>query len=331
MFLLLCATALAGMVTAPPPGATEVGLLLCAGEACNDRMFWLTHDSNLGELPVVSVEALLVDEVASTQDSEAAESWRQALEEARLALIEDRRFEAEAALDRAGAALSMWAGDPPTQELFAWYVLRGFVAERKGEHGRSGEALRQAAAVAWNRSVVLPEGTEAWAEHYARELQAVISQGTGELFVEDGGNSLAFSLNGVLLGKAPLRVQVFPGEHRLSAGNARQAHAWSEAVRVTAGRTSTVRALLANDDDAQWVTYQLALAVDTMSLDEDVARLVERWAERHGIRSLRLLRLDAQLRGPMDEIDREVGAAMPTFTLREARYEPSLRRLSPGG
>lgn len=331
MWLLLGSAALAGMVTTPPPGAREVGLLLCAGEACNDRMFWLTHDSGLGELPVVSVEALLVDEVAATQDSEAAVAFRLALEEARLALVDDRRFEAEAALDRAGRALEQWAGDPPNQELFTWYALRGFVAEAKGEGARASEALRQAVAVAWNRSVSLPEGTEPWAEGYYRELAAVIEGGTGELLIEDGGNGLGFTLDGVYLGAAPLRVRAFPGTHRLSAGNARQAHAWSEAVDVRAGRTSTVRALLANDDDARWVTYQLALAVDSLTLDEDVARLVERWADRHGIRQVRLLRLDARLIEPMDDVDREAGAAMPSFTLREALYDPGLRRLSPGG
>lgn len=318
----------AGVVSAPPRGAPELGLLLCAGDGCNDRLFWLSLDPSLSSLPVVVVETVLVDELAWSQDREAEARWQAALDEARLALVEGRLPPAQAALDRAGEALSRLAGDPPNEELVAWAFLQGALALEQGQASRAEERFAQAAALAWNRSLRLPEGCARWEEPLYAAMAALLRRGPGELLVEDGDNGLSFTLDGVPLGPAPLRVSLLPGEHRLSGGDARQAHAWSQTVRVQAGQRSTVRALLANDDDARHVTYQLAMAVESGQLDPDVAALLERWAARHELRRLRLLRLDADAQAPIDDIAREAGGALPRFRVRQVLYEPSLRRIS---
>lgn len=329
LLFLAAALAHAGMVTVPPPGAAEVGLLLCAGDACNDRMFWVTHDSGLGDLPVIVVDALLADNVAARQDEEAAERFREALESARLALVDGRQVLADSALNEAERALAKWAGTPTNQEQFTLWFLRGAVALEGGMARVARQEMRRAAATAWNRSVALPAGAERWAEPYYAELQALLGEGTGTLVIEEGEGTLTYSLDGVELGPAPIRVHVFPGVHRLTATSSRQAHAWEQEVEVVTGRTVSARARLANDGDAQWATYQLARAVDSLSLDPALAELLDTWAERHGVRTVRLLRLDARMWIEEDEVAREAGGTMPTFEVREVRYDPALRRMTP--
>lgn len=329
--LTLAGLARAGMVTAPPPGAAEVGVLLCAGDGCNDRMFWVTHDSGLGDLPVLSVDSLLADEAAARRDEQAALRLREALEQARLALLEGRPQVADNALNEAGRALEQWAGSPTNQELFTLWYLRGAVSLEEGLDRVARQELRRAAAVAWNRSVALPPGTERWAATYYAELEALLAEGTGQLVITEGEMELQYALDGVPLGPAPIRVHLFPGLHRLTADHGRQGHAWTQEVEIVAGRTATTQARTGSEGDARWATYQLVLAVETMKLDPELARVLDAWAERHGVRSLRLLRLDLDHQVELDEIDREVGGTLPTFQLRAARYEPALRRMTPLG
>ena len=328
MALPFLSPARAGVVTAPPPGATEVGVLLCAGDGCNDRMFWVTHDSGLGDLPVVNVDSLLADEEAASRDEEAGPRYRAALETARLALVEGRRVEADNALHEADRALEVWAGSPSNQELFTRSFLAGAVALEGGLARVAREELRRAAATAWNRSVVLPAGTERWAEAYYAEVEALIATGTGRLAIGEGEMELQYALDGVPLGPAPIDVSVFPGVHRLTADHGRQGHTWTQDVEVVAGRTVSTQARTGSEGDARWATYQLVMAVETLQLDPALANLLDAWAERHGVRSLRLLRLDLDHQVQEDEIDRAVGGALPTFTLKAARYDPALRRMT---
>jgi len=326
---LLGNPARAGQVTVPPPGASEVALLLCAGDGCPDRLFWVTNDPAFGAEPVMVVESLLADVQAGASDEVLSARFAESLERARLAAVESRTPQAQAALDDAEQALQAWHGGPDNAALFAFWYLRGVVMEQIVPGSGAG-AFRRAAATAWNRSVAPPAGLEAWTVPYYAAMRALLDEGTGTLVIDPGGGTPSYTLDGVPVGKAPIKVEVFPDRHRLTAVDGPWVEPWVAEVNVHPGRLTVTRAQFNDEDSESWLVQSLYLAVTTHQLDPAVADLLERWADRHQIQSLHLLRLDVADAPPQDEISLAAGEGLPTFTRTEAWYQPRLHRFTAG-
>lgn len=328
---LAVGAARAALVAVPPPDAREVAVLLCDGGGCADRMFWITHEPAFDAVPVVVVENLLLDEVTTQAQGEVAASvWRTSLDHARTALVGQEWSAASAALNDAEQALAAWRGTASNGELFGYWYMRG-VLSLATKRSDGAVPMAQAAASAWNRSVTPPEGLEAWAPAYFTALAAQLDTGTGTLVIEAAGaGGPELSLDGVTLGAPPVRVLVFPGIHRLTALDHAHGLQWRADVTVQPGRTTTARPRFPGGDDSHWLAESLATSVDTRRLEPAVADLVGGWATRHGVRVVRLLRLDplqaAGTSRAVDALDEQ--ATLLRYTLREVDYQPGTRRFS---
>lgn len=325
--LLQAAPASAAPVMAPPEGADTLTILACAAEGCSDRLFWMQVEPGFEGEPVMVVEALLADDTAMTGAADMAEAFDEHVERARLAVLAGRWAEAEGALDDAEKVLEQWRGAPDNQALFSMWYLRGAATAIEGRSD-GAPSFRKAAAVAWNRSVALPEGTEAWADAYYDAVQQQLDQGTGELVITAGATETTYWLDGVELGPAPIRVQAFTGTHRLDASGATRAQQWRADIAIRAGDTTTARARFPGGDDEYWASAALELAIERAWLEPEMADLLARFADRHGLRALRLLRLDPEGDRELDEIEQAVGGGLPVFVASAIWYDPRLRRFS---
>ncbi len=328
--LILAGPSRAAPVAVPPEGATEIGLLICAEDGCPDRMFWISFEPAFEDLPVVAVEALMAEDTVATGDDVQAQAFDDALERARAAVLAGHWATADGALDDAESILEAWTGSPDNQALFDLWFLRGAAREVTAP-GTGAGAFAQAAAVTWNRSVQLPDGLDAYRQPYYDALARLLSQGVGTLVIEDPGARAEHQLDGVALGDAPLKLQVLPGRHRLTAQGRRYAEDWKVEVDIRPGRTTTTRALFPGEASDRWAADGLSAAFDNRYLDPQLAELLERWAERHALRTIRLLRLDPEARPTApDAIEQEAGTGLPVFELRQLWYDPRLRRFSQG-
>lgn len=326
LVLLLCGPAAAGPVTFPPEGAQEVGLLTCVIEDCPDWIFWIGAEPAFDDLPVLVPDVLLADEVVGEPDEARAQAFAGALEAARQAVLEDSPMRARTSLDDAGRILGAWRGSPDNQALFSLWFLRGVVADVQ-QQSEGAVHFRQAAAVAWNRSVAPPPGMEQWAEGYYAALAGMLEGGTGTMVVDAGRHGVTYALDGVALGEAPIRVQLFPGEHRLTAVDSYTGMQWRREVVIESGRTTTTRARFPGGADDRWAAGGMALAIDLRAIEPELAELLAAWARRHGLKRIRLIRLDpSRPEGELDEIEQEAGETLSTFIVRQVGYAPQLRR-----
>lgn len=317
MFALLAiGLAHAGLFAVPPPGTTDVGLLLCGGAACADRVWWATNEPPLRDEMLLLIDSLLADDTAAYEDGVTGKrAFQEALEKARLALVDKKWSAGERALDDAEALLRDWRGTADTADLFALYYMRG-AAVVGADSGGGADSFRRAAAVAWNRTVEPPAGLEGFADAYYKELAELVHDPLGTIVIDGGSSATDYYLDGVKLGVAPLRVQVFPGNHRLTALDRERSLAWRAGVVVVPRETTTTRASFGGARDPEEVAELLGRAVETRQMDPDVGELLMAWADRRHIKSLHLCRLDQDPSGKV------------SFSLKDVWYEPRLRRFS---
>lgn len=314
MVPLLVATALAGIVPQPPEGARTVTLLLCPDAAtCSDETFWLTHQPDLATAPIVVVDNLLAMNAALQENNTARGiTFRDALAAARRAVAARDWSAASFALDDTERALDAWLGTPTNQELFDVHYLRAVVA--LGRRVDPADSLAASVAVAWNRTVALPDPSAETA--WYTTLRALLADGTGHVHLDAGPPGTDYWLDGVALGAGPLDVEVFPGVHRVNALHGPTQQEWRGAVTVQAGRTSRARARLSLAEDEAWVTAALVRALEERRMDPEVGELLRGWAEHFGLQTVRLVRAF-----PVEDPD-----PLAAFTLHAVSYDPQVRR-----
>lgn len=314
--LLLLAPALAGVVGSPPRGATEVSVLACAGDGCTDRVFWTNNEATLRDVPVVMVDTILAERIAElTQGDAAVRAWNEALERARLAILDRKWSGATAALEEAERLMPQ--ARPDNQGLFSFAFLHGAIEAGRDDDDRG---LAAAAAVAWNRSVVLPAGLDAYAERYYAALTEALTRPPGVLVLDEAPADPNYELDGVRIGAAPIRVDLLPGTHYLRAADDDERMQWNKAVKILSGRATRTRARFAHGDDAAWVADALAAAVDERRMDEELGDILSEWADRHQLRRVRILRLDLR--------DGSEGARFSDYDVQAVWYEPRVRSFS---
>lgn len=323
MLALLLPLAHARMVGEPPEGARTVTILLCTADDCDDRTFWVDHEPTLEHEPVVLVDALLANSVASTAEGERLRAeFNGDLAHAQDAVQRGQWSEADGALDDAARVLDQWKGSPAPVDLFTLWYLRGGVAKSLG-YSSADRDFAQAAAVAWNREITLPPSPEAWQPAYFDALAGLLKQPTGTIVLDVGSATTTYTLDGVPLGPAPVRVAVFPGQHRLSAHDTSLDQDWRAAVTVAAGRTTPARARFASGSDPAWAAALLQRAVDEHVMDRELGDLLYAWTTRTGVATVRLLELNPTPTSPVP-----TGADFPGYAVAEVWFDPTSRRFS---
>lgn len=331
VFPLVIGPARAGFVHQPPPDTREVGILVCVDD-CADRMFWVEHEPALRGLLLVGVQAILEQNTASVaQGQAAAGAFQDALLRARTSFDAREWKTAETALDDARRDLDGWRGTPPHQELFTLWFLRGAVNLAQG-YSSATQDFRRAGTTAWNRSVGLPVDVDPYAAAYYAAVAELIQEPPGTLVLEAGGGSPLYSVDGIPLGAPPLRIELFPGVHRVTALEPALTQEWRREVTVASRRTTTARARFIGGDDPQWASDALSATIDTHAIPPELADLMSDWADRYGVRQVRLMRLDP-IEGagshPSGSTD-GVRDPLAGYTLHDVVYAPKERRFSMG-
>lgn len=319
VWLLLSAwVARAGVVTEPPEGATRVALVLCADEErCDEELYEATQLVALADEPIMRVDTLLAQRAALRAEADTvADRYAAALERARAAAAAGEWTTADYALTDASRVLGEWTGTPPHQALFDHAWLQGLVARGRGLD--AAEAFRDAAAIAWNRTVTFPVADEPAIDAYYAQLADLVAAGTGRLVLEPLAEGATWQLDGVELGPGPLEVEVFPGPHRLTARHTQTGQAWRGEVVVQPRRVSRARARFSLAEDARWVTEALGRALDDRKVDPELAELLRGWAERYGVRTVRLVRIRLPEAAP--------GAPAAPPVLQWTAFDPLRRR-----
>jgi hypothetical protein len=171
--------------------------------------------------------------------------------------------------------------------------------------------FRQAAALAWNRSVELPVEDPA-AKPYYETVARLLADGTGTLRFAAPPDGATWYLDGVLIGTEPAQVNVFPGVHRVTAKHDGMIRTFKKDVQVQAHRLRDVAAVFPPTDDANWVRAQVRDAFTTQHLPKEVMELVSAWCARKNVTTVRLVQMD------------DAGQ------LKLVTYDATLRRVGPG-
>lgn len=308
--LLLATSALAGVVSDVPAGETSIDLLVCpTDEPCAQLGYELEQLPGMRDRPILPFDQLLERDGGEWEDGELLSArFDAAMDRARAAWTAGRVEDAGRALEDAHAALERWSGTADAQRLFDLAYLQGAVAVKRGDDPESD--FRQAAAVAWNRTVTLAVEDPAAKPYYA-VLDRMVSEGTGTVRLAEPPNGGTWFFDGVEVGSSPAELTVFPGVHRITAQAEGMLRTWKKDVQVLAGRRKDVSAAFTPTDDAGWVRAQVREAFETKSLPKEVKELVSTWCARKSVARLRFVRV--------------VEGRMEAMT-----YEPALRRLGPG-
>ncbi len=303
--------ALAGVVSDVPPGETRVDLVVCHDDQpCAQMAYSIELLPGQAGRAILPLDQLLERDGGEWEDGESLGArFDAAMDRARAGWAAGRADDAARALDDAADALARWSGTADPQRLFDLAYLRGAVAIKRGEDPEAD--FRQAAAVAWNRSVTLLVEDPAAKPYYA-VLDRLVGEGTATLRFDEPPDGATWYLDGVELGARALEVQVFPGTHRVTASHAGKIRTWKRDVLVLAGRTRAVSAAFSPADDASWVRARIREAFATHTLPKEVKELLSAWCARKNVAVARLVTLD------------EAGK------LVTATYDAQLRRLGPG-
>ncbi len=315
--LLLFALAAASPALAAGRSAT---LVLCPrDDSCAEELAWLDAQPALDDAPLQLAEGVLELDTGGWEDGEPlGEVFEEALIRAREALAKRHWETADGALLDAERALEHWAGSARTQALVDLWVLRGMVRLHQDRQRSAEASFQRAAAIAWNRSVVLPVDDEWVVQAWYDAQQAVLVQPTGRLRLSGSAPGTRLQLNGIDLGEPPLEVDVFPGQHRLTATTPGQGLEWKRELMVLPGQTTTAVTSFGHSGDPRWVTRQLEEAMAGTPVPSEVLDLLSDWAGRHGLFSVRVV---------MAEPTQGTRASDPVYSLRELVYDPLLRRM----
>lgn len=283
-------------------------------------MFYVEHEPSLRALPIILVDAMLAVDAASVAEGENdARTFAAALASARESVAAGRWEMADSALADASRALQTWRGTPDNQAIFDLWYLQGVTSMERA--GASAEDFRNAAAMAWNRNAQLPIDRERYTKAYYSAVGQLLREPPGTLVVEPGVGAPTYFLDGIELGPAPIRVQLFAGVHRLNATDGRRSLDWRRMITVHPAATTTARARFPGGSDPERIAGELAQAVSTHQISEEVSELLSGWTERTGVRTIRVLRLDESARG-------KGRPDVPVFSVHDVYYSPSLRRFS---
>jgi len=266
----------------------RVTLVLCPDvTACADQMMWISGLKETTGDSILLADTVLELEGGGWKDGiPIADRLRADLDKARTEMAARRTTSADGALEDAREAVDRWNGTVSGQDLFDLYYLRG--ALRLAQDRPATDAFRQAAILAWNRTVTFPLDDEAAATAYYAAQAAVLAEGTGTIHVESMLPSATIALDGVPLGPAPVDVHAFSGRHRLTATQEGTTLRWKRDIFVRPDEIAQAEARFDRSGDANWVYDQLLLSLSFRTLDAAVANLLSDWARQENVKLIRV-------------------------------------------
>lgn len=287
--ILFAAIAAAGIVGGVLPGTPTVGLLLCGPDSpCIEEARWLDeHVAEAKALPVLFfAEALADSGDAFAVEIEGRKSLERAVGAARVAWDAGHVDEAAHQLDEAERALAALTGVVAQQTLFDLYFLRGAVAVMAEDKAAAG-FLARAAAVAWNRTVLLPQDAGPVATAYRDAQHRIMHAKPGKIALTVAPAGAAWTLNGVEVGLGG-ELTVLVGTHRVVAAVPGKALAWVATIAVEPEQIVAVEANFPPQLSADALGDAVRAAAAGAALDATAAVVLRAWREQRGITELRV-------------------------------------------
>lgn len=299
MLTALLSLTLAARAEAP----VQQGLLICPDpQTCEEDAAWLRTlgGGGRGGFAVLDFEQV-VAAGAVPDDLPARDDYQAALARAREALERGRWGAVLDASNEGIAALGRWRGPVKTQELFDLFFLRGVAAVELGRDQSWSWSFQQAAAVADGQALPTPNASTAARQAWLDEQRKLTVGGRGTLELSGGPPGTHFSVNGRTVQVGPsgtATVNLWPGNHRVTATAPGQIRSWTVEVPVLAERTSAVQPDFTTYDEAATVLAALQQAVLTLQAPEPVADLLVAWCVRNQVQELRLMKVEEVVEQP---------------------------------
>lgn len=287
MLLPLIATTWMGLaqaqvVTAVPPGARAVTVLLCErDDGCvNEARALGVHASEQGQ-PVLDFDRVMAQ---GPSQGDALLRFGAAMEPVRAGAA------SLAELERARTRLGELRLSVPEADLFALWMGLALARLADGATQDADAAFAAAASVSQGRVHDLPPMSDAALGAY----MDAVDRSAGEpatIAVNAPATGARVFLDGRPMGDAPVELQVRPGWHRVSVERAGRTTAWVGELTGVAGRRSEVQADVGVDDGV--AAAEAAIAAQTRRGDAppEVVAAMRQWGQDQGLDYVRFVRL----------------------------------------
>lgn len=277
-------------VFAAPP--VQRGLLICPDPTtCATDGAWVETlgDGGRGGFAVLDFEEVIT--VGAVPDGlPQREAYEEALADARQAIEKGRWLAAQDATSAGIAAVAGWRGPVKTQELFELHFLRGVAATEQGRDASGVYSFRQAAAIADDSDLPHPAVSSAVRQAWLDEQRKLAIAGKGSLELSGGPEGTHWTVNGRSVPAGS--VELWPGNHRVTATAPGHVRSWKADVPVLPERTSAIEPDFATYDEAAAVFGALQDAAATLDAPEPVEDLLIAWCIEHEVDELRLMRVE---------------------------------------
>ena len=312
---LLVPAAQAQAVTAVPPGARAVTVMVCdQPDGCAEPFRVLSDHCAAQGIPLLDFDAVI-------EAGPAGGDARAALDEA-LAAAAQRPD-----LARLEAARQALRGTPltlPREEVFSLWIRLG--AARLAEGDAAGADLAFAAAVSssgarvWDLPELSPEALD-------RYLALAGARGpSAHLKVNADHPDATVFIDGQALGAAPQELSLAAGWHRISVERPGRRSAWVGEVQAPAGGRVELQAEIAADDGVAALESAVLGEILGTEAPVEVARRLSSWARTQGLGAVRFVAMRPAGTGAGVPEER-LSSGDQAWDLRAAWLDVSARRL----
>lgn len=315
--MLLLPVALAQSLSAVPPGARAVTVMVCdQPDGCTDAYAAMAeHCANQG------IPLLDFDVVASA--GPAGGDLRAALDKAL------RKVDAKGdlkSLEAARATLRSTKLTLPNDEPFTLWLRIGAARLAAGDKAKADEAFEAAASTSNRRVYDLPELPTAALDRYLQI--AVPTDEVSTLSIGADADAVSIFIDGKRAGTAPVLVNVVPGWHRISAERTGRRTAWTGEVEIRPGNTARVEVSVADDDAPAALEAAVVGAIRGVTPPPGTGAQIATWAKGQGLDTIRFVKVGKAGQGtPEERIEGHTG----TWDVEATWLDVSSRRFDKYG
>ncbi len=277
----LAATAAhAQTVSAVPPGATAVTVMVCdRPDGCPEELAAMTDHCAAQGIPLLDFEAV-ADGVLGGGNARQALDQAQAQAAAKPDLTR---------LEAVRGAMRITPLTLPPDEPFLLWLRTGAARLAQGDEMGATWAFNAAASTSGGRVHDLPPLSQDALEQYLAAAEGLDQTATLRI-TADQPDSNVF-IDGLLVGPAPIQAVIEAGWHRVSVERRGRRTAWVGEVEALPGRTLSVDATLAEDDAPAALEAAVIGSMRGAPPPPDVSRRLADWARDQGLSTVRFVQV----------------------------------------